>query len=276
MVHKNPDQLLRLIQRLEHPNTHVFIHVDAKIPIENFSIIKDLKNVYFIKNRVKCNWGGNSLSRGIIAALEEVANQSVKYDFINLLSAQDYPLNNAESIYNYLSLHVGTNFISYEESNDSEWWLSAKSRFEKYHLTDFNFKWKYFFERVLNKIAPKRKFPMEMQLYGGSKSTWWTINGDCAVEITENIAKDKKLKTFLKYCWGTDEFVIPSLIMNSKFKNNTVNNNLRYIDWSEGNAHPKLLTTEDFERLKNSDHLFARKFDSDQDSKILDMIDDKG
>ncbi len=38
-------------------------------------------------------------------------------------------------------------------------------------------------------------------------------------------------------------------------------------------GHPHIILTEDFERIKNKKHLFARKFDMNIDSKVLDMFD---
>ncbi|MDB5157948.1 MAG: hypothetical protein JWR50_2655, partial [Mucilaginibacter sp.] len=44
-------------------------------------------------------------------------------------------------------------------------------------------------------------------------------------------------------------------------------------DWSEGNARPKLLGVGDFDHIKDSGMFFARKFDQEIDSRILDKID---
>jgi hypothetical protein len=52
-----------------------------------------------------------------------------------------------------------------------------------------------------------------------------------------------------------------------------INNNLRYIDWSLGGASPKILKIEDTEKIGQSGKFFARKFDTDIDSEILDWID---
>ena len=52
-----------------------------------------------------------------------------------------------------------------------------------------------------------------------------------------------------------------------------VNNNLRYIDWKEGRSNPTILLTKDFEKMKQSDNLFARKFDMHVDEFILDQLD---
>jgi hypothetical protein len=272
MAHKNPEQLSRLIKRLAHPNFDFFVHVDDKIDISAYEILTSIPQVALIKKRTELNWGGNSITVGIINSIDEVLSLQKGYDFINLLSAQDYPLVSSNRISNFFEGNLGTNFISYA-AKGSVWWNEAKGRYAKYHFTDFTFKGRYFVERMANLVMPKRKFPMNLSLYGGSKGTWWTITNECAAYLCDTFKGNKKLNTFLKYCWGTDEFLIQTLIMNSSFKKSTINNNLRYIDWSENNARPKLLLKEDFERLIASGMLFARKFDTDVDVEILDQLD---
>jgi len=50
---------------------------------------------------------------------------------------------------------------------------------------------------------------------------------------------------------------------------------IRYIDWEhyEGTS-PHTMRIEDYESLMKSDCLFARKFDSDIDSEIIEKIVD--
>jgi hypothetical protein len=122
MAHKNPNQLKRLVERLNHPNFDVYIHIDKKALIDDFQQISTLNQVWLLKDRIDCNWGGNSLLTGILRALKEVTESGKNYDFINLISAQDYPLVPTEDMYNYFYKNLGTNFLSFEESKDSEWW----------------------------------------------------------------------------------------------------------------------------------------------------------
>jgi hypothetical protein len=61
--------------------------------------------------------------------------------------------------------------------------------------------------------------------------------------------------------------------MNSPYKDELVNNDYRYIDWSAGGAHPKILTLDDFENLKNSDDLFTRKVNLEKSADLLDALD---
>lgn len=273
MAHKGPDQLEALIRSLDHPMFDVYLHVDAKINLNDFKSLKTLKNLTFIKKRHKCNWGGYSLLKAEINCMDEVLKSCKGYDYINLLSGQDYPMYSSDNIYNFLKANAGKIFLSYDDSNPSLWWKHAIGRFERYHLTDFNFPGRYFLQSLLNKITPRRKFPGGMTLYGGNNASWWTITGKSAQYVIDIIANDKNLDNFLRFCWGTDEFVIPTLIMNSSFRSQVVNNNLRYIDWSEGNPNPKILMEEDLEKIIGSQMLFARKFDFNADVSVIDKIE---
>ena len=82
------------------------------------------------------------------------------------------------------------------------------------------------------------------------------------------------LQHFCYFTWGSDEFLIPTIIMNSPFKSQVINNNLRFIDWSLGGSNPKILTEEDIEALKKTDRFIARKFDIKINTKILDLLDE--
>ncbi|WP_316814884.1 beta-1,6-N-acetylglucosaminyltransferase [Pedobacter nyackensis] len=271
IVHKNPNQLERLIKRLKHPDFDFYIHVDKKVDISDFLYLKELENVFFIKNRVVCNWGGYSTLEAMLGSLDEALKNN--YGFYNLLSAQDYSLKKSDTIQELLLENQDKSFIYYEPEEESEWWTDAVKRYQKYHLTDFSFPGKFFVERLINKVLPKRKFPLALKLYGGSKACWWTINHESAVYLLDVFKKEKKLHSFLRFCWGTDEFVIPSILMNSPFRNKIVNNNWRYIHFPKGKANPKILRVADFEDMINSNMVFARKFDEEVDAAILTKLD---
>lgn len=273
MAYKNPGQIERMIKSLSHPQFDFYIHIDKKIDIEGFKYLEEIDQVQLIRNRVVCNWGGFNFFKATLSALKEVLNNEVKYDFISLLSGQDYPIKTPEAIYTFFEQRPGISFISCESAENSQWWECAKDRYEKYHFTDLNFKGKYLLQRIINTIVPPRKIPFALKLYGGSKATWWTMTTDCARYVIATIEKNRKLNNFFRFSWGVDEFIIPTLVMNSPFRDKVVMDNYRYIDWSEGNARPKLLDKTDFEQLEKSDMLFARKFDTEVDSDILEKID---
>lgn len=58
--------------------------------------------------------------------------------------------------------------------------------------------------------------------------------------------------------------------MNSPFRNDVVNDCLRYVDWERGK--PYTFSDEDFDLLMSSNNLFARKFDYSKNPEIVDHI----
>lgn len=273
IVHKNPEQLLRLVRKLEHPNFDLFIHIDQKVSLEHFSFLETEVNIKFIKNRVACNWGGNSVMMSIINSVQEILTGNVIYDYINVISGQDYPLMSTDAMLTFFKANHGKNFISFDDTSQSEWWQLARDRYEKYHFTDLKFRGKYLLQSIVNKLLPKRRFHFFATLYGGSNSTWWTITSECATYLVHVLKENHKLRKFMAYTWCSDEFIVATIIMNSPFRESAVNNNLRYIDWSEQKASPKILTIKDLEKLGTSNMMFARKFDVDVDEIVLDMLD---
>lgn len=274
IAHKNPLQLERLLKKMQHPGFDFYIHIDKKIDIKQFEYLAEIEGVKFIQKRVVCNWGGYSTLRAMINSLTEVLDSGTAYRYYNLLSAQDYPIKTNDEIYKFFLDNKEKSFIFYETRHESDWWTGAVDRFQKYHFTDFNFTGRSALEKVINNILPKRKFPTDMELYGGSKSSWWSLNHEAASYVANYLKRGNDLDAFLKFCWGTDEFVIPTVLLNSPFKENIVNNNLRYIDFPKGKANPRILGMEDMSKLIESSMLFARKFDMDINAEVLDKIDE--
>ena len=85
---------------------------------------------------------------------------------------------------------------------------------------------------------PYRQFPLDLNLYGSSDSSWWVISAGAAKYLVNFVESNPKLNRFMQFTWGADEFLIATVLMNSPFKDKIANNNLRYIDWSEGGTHP--------------------------------------
>lgn len=274
MAYKNPIQLERLVKCLNHPGFDIYIHLDKKIDIKKFQFINKQERVFFIMNRKVCNWGGFSFVIAITNSLREILTKEVKYDYVNLLSGQDYPIKPNDHFYEYLKRQKGKSFISYDKSSNSDWWQHAVTRYEHYHFTDINIKGRYVVQGFLNRYMPKRKFPLAVKLYGSSVSSWWTITQPCAQYIVDFLDTNKKLLNFMKFTWAADEFLYATIIMNSPFRDKTINNNLRHIEWIEGKPNPKIFSKKDFETLKSSKSFFARKFDFNEDTQIVLLLDE--
>ncbi|QKG57439.1 glycosyltransferase [Hymenobacter sp. BRD128] len=273
MAHKNPDQLGRLLTALQHDDFYFFIHLDSKCDFKDYEHLASQPRVEFTPRRFAVRWASYRFTHAILEGTRAILASGQPFDFINLLSGQDYPIKPAATIHDFFARHKGYSFLSFE-SEGSPWWQHATSRIEQYHTTYFQFKGQYLLQRFLNLVLPRRQFPLPYALYGGSDGSWWTLDAACAAYLVKFIDEHPRLRWFSMFTWGSDEFLIATVLMNSAFKSSIINENYRYIDWSAGGANPRLLTTDDFPKLAHAHKLFARKFDADHDHNLLNLVDD--
>jgi hypothetical protein len=270
LVHKDPKQLARLLDKLAHPDADFYIHIDSKVKAAGFVKLCKRPQVYFIKNRVKVHWGSYSIVQATLNGFKQILSAKKKYHYVNLLSVSDYPIKSTAAIHEYFTKHPDKIFMEYL-TETSDWWRKIKTRVTKYHLTDYNFKGSYMLSTLLNKFFPDRVAPDNLEFVG--RSQWLTITEESARYIILYLEDNPRVEKFFKLTWGADEVLIQTILYNSHLKDKIVNNNLRYTDWSADGDSPKLLTMADAVQLKNSQQLFARKFDMAVDADILDYLD---
>jgi len=273
MAYKDPEQIDRLVKSMSHDVFDFYIHVDDKFDIKPFLYLKNNKNVYFFKKHHVVYWAAWNFTKTLILCIREVLESGIHYDFVANMSGQDYPIKSNDFITNYHQNNIGKSFFSLE-NYDSDWWTHAHRRVREYHLTNYSFPGRYKVQNAMNLLLPKRTFPVYKQLYGGPRATWWTMSADAARFVADTVLNNQRLQRFCNFTWCADEFLIPTVLMNSHFKDTVVNNSGRYIDWSQGGANPKILTSKDFEQIMASEMLYARKFDMKVDTKVLELIDE--
>lgn len=270
LTHANPQQSERLIKRLSHPDAYWFIHVDAKTNIAPFLYLKNLPNVQFVEKREKVTWGAYSIVQATINGLTAIVNHAINFNYVNLLSAQDYPLVATNTIHQFLENNPNKAFTEFYLVETE--WQEAIFRLKKYHLTNHQFKGNQWVEKWMNKLLPERKMPQNLVPVG--RSQWFTITGTHAKYIVNYLNKYKDVQRFFDLTWGSDEIVIQTILFNSPYRQDMVNNNLRYIDWSEGKPSPKTFSIADLDTLLKSGKLFARKFNDAVDVAILNKLDE--
>lgn len=236
------------------------------------NVLRSRRNVYFISKRTKITWGAYSMVQATLNSLKEILSQNDHYDFINLLSESDYPLKKFDEFSSFLDQHIGKSFMEMH-FNDSPWWQEAQQKITRYHFVNYDIPGKYFLEKLVNSITPPRRLPHQMTFTG--RSQWMTLSINHVKYILSYTANNPQVIRFFKHTWGPDEFFFQTILYNSPFRNELINDNLRYIDWTEKKMSPKTLTIDDFEALKKSRKFYARKFDARIDSDILNLIDQR-
>lgn len=272
MIHKNAGQVERLLQALAHDDADCYLHLDAQVDMQAYAHLATRPRVFFIQERVAARWASFRFVEAVLQGVREILATNIAYDYINLLSGQDYPIQPPAAIQQFLADHPGKAFLSFEPAN-SAWWQHAIARTEQYHSVYYKFPAQYTLEKLANRLLPKRRFPLPYALYGGPNGSWWTISQACAAYLVDFMDHHPAVRRFGRFSWGPDEFMVATILLNSPFKDHVINNNYRYIDWSAGGANPKVLTAADAPRLAQSSQWFARKFDDTHETRILDLLD---
>ena len=273
LTHKNPQQLERLIMALDHPAFDFYIHVDKKVDQTPFNYLTRKKNVFFIENRTRIYWAGYGTIQATLNGFGQILPK--RYDYINVTSGQDFPLQSPDHIYQYLAERKGLEFITCESVEDQ--WRDAAPRVKKYHLINWRIPGKHRLEKLANKmlekrLLPPRKFPLDYTIVG--RSNWFTLTAPAVQYVQEFLQQHPEVVRYFKLCWGADEFIFASVLYNSSFKER-IRDSLVYVDWTgQKDGHPRILNVGDYDKMKASGKLFGRKFDADADYRILEMLEE--
>jgi len=280
LAYQYPEQLLRLVNKLAAPDIVFIIHIDKKVDIEVFksALSKSIsKNITFVK-REKSNWGGCGCVKATLNCIEEAIDQK-NVGYLYFLSGQDYPIESNRYLSEFTHKNINKIYMDFSELPKKGWRFGGFDRIQYYHLDRFKDKRMALRAHeailLLRSILPKRKFPNYLKPYGGE--FYFSFPVYAAKYILKFLDQHPDYLQFHKYTWIPEEIFFQTILLNSKdkkIKDNIVNDNLRYIDWSRP-PYPAVLITDDFDKISNSKKLFARKFDMKVDNNILNIIDKK-
>lgn len=272
LAHKNLLQLDRLISVLDHDKTRFFIHIDKKVRIAEIKKYKFCLNerVTLIKNRIQASWGAFSLITATLKLMRAASAHSKGY-FI-LLSGEDFPLQTNEYIYNFLSNSYGKEYLHYMSLPCKDWRNGGLDRINYYWFDEImDLHTSSLFIAFQKKHEIKRPNFVDFPYYGGSQ--WWCLSHDCILYILKFIHHNSIILERFKFCLVPDEMIFQTILLNSPFKKQIINDNLKYIVFEENKPRPRIYDKNDFTTLVQSEKLWARKFDINYDSVILDKIE---
>jgi hypothetical protein len=127
-----PDQLLKLVDALQDSSSVFIIHVDKGQMLKIFSSFfkeKNIKNVYFLKDRYSTETGGFNLVKAILNGLKYIYKRfSDTTNRVVLLKGQDYPIKSKEYIHSYFNADPNNIFIRYFPYQDTNSLNKANNR----------------------------------------------------------------------------------------------------------------------------------------------------
>lgn len=281
LAHKYPDQLKRLISRLNDAGNSFFIHINKRKQEQEFyhaacEALAEFPNVYFLP-RHKIWWGTFSMTKAVISGIDVIANSGVPYDRVVFISGQDYPIKSNGEIRAFFEKNYDKNYIEFFPLSVPNKWTGSSANHSIFKPDMYNAASRTkttclsFRSRMLP-LPISRKMPFGYVSYGGS--FWWNLNRECFEYMASFLAEQREFEKFARFLFLADEMFFNTLLANSPLRHSLVSDDLRYIDWEKHNPlPPAIMMMEDFDALKASPALFARKFDRQRDSQILDKID---
>lgn len=275
LCHKDPDQINRLVDTLLDGNTDIYIHVDAKFNICNQ--INARPSLFIIDQRIDTRWGTVSLVHSMLALITAAVRNGQAYDYLNLISGQDYPTQSQASFRNFLRDNYGKEFMEYYTLPNKNLSYEGGIGRVRYRWIDFLTERRSLPFRIVRNIYLhtfgrlfKRTLVDLPVLYGGSN--WFTITGHFARYVVDYLESNPAYLKRFNHTGCADEIFFQTLLMNSPFAVNVVNNNLRYVKWTNGSS-PDILTASDYDNLVSNGGFFARKVDQIKSADLLEKLD---
>jgi hypothetical protein len=271
-AYKQPDLLLRLIDRLNENTTNFLVHVDKKTDQHIFDRIvngtRHMPNVRLLE-RHYCYWGDFGHVLATLKGIDEIYRKHIPFDYAVLLTGQDYPIKTNRQIHGFFEHSSGKSFMAYFALPNSEWSNGGLQRVERWHL---RFRDHHFEFPGTNASSIRRRLPGGLKPFGGS--SYWCLSRACIEYIYEFTHTNVRVVNFFRYVDVPDEIFFQTILMNSRYATDIINEDMRYIEWRDLNSgNPSVLSKDDFPKLSASSKLFARKFDERVDMDILDMVD---
>ena len=277
LAHNEFEVLKLLVSCLDDSKNDIFIHFDKKVDVLP-DIRTERAGLIILEKRVDVRWGGFSMMEAEFA-LFEAATARGPYQYYHLLSGVDLPIKSQDYIHDYFDRHDGQEFIGYT-------WTEMPPDFARkvqcWHLFPEDFKSRNFVKKAL-----RAGYIRLQEAFGAKRNREVDFKkGSQWVSVTDGMAryflghKEWIRKTF-RNTFSCDELVMQTLCWMSPFREQIHSlasdgeGCVRLIGWHQdsesGNWTLLDWTADDYDLLKESSALFARKFNN-KDRDFLQKI----
>jgi len=297
--HNNPDQLFKLIGTLNQLYNYppIACHHDfsqSKIDLKKFSY-----NVSFVVKYIRTSWGDWSVTGAVLKAIELLFEKNDPQWF-TLLSTADYPITGANKVYSELRSSKADAFLDlrpiYGSIPNNHFGIAdpnlsqhdniplAIKRYMHARVTipsvaqNLIAKLQVFINKPTTKVqngyrlpfsSPIGPFDSKYRCFVGSQ--WFTGNRRIAMKLINPNFRDLSAYKHLKMRWHADESYVNTVLGNDPSILIDIDPR-RYSRWQPGNAHPSVITENDFVDMIASGKHYARKFI--HDSSVVRMLDE--
>jgi hypothetical protein len=259
IAHNEFGILQRLISALDDPAFDFFVHFDRKVQALP-TLTAEKSRIFILNNRVDVRWGHVSQIKAEFALFEEAMNIG-GYDYYHMISGVHLPLKPVDAIKQFFVETAGSSVFS-DFCRDSEYQEMLKCHRYNLFLKDFAspIKWKSRLCQFLWKsgIAIQRCFHIQrnrgIDFY---KARQWVSLTQEALQLLLS-RKESILQTY-RWAFCSDEYFVPTELMHSPLEKKIIDSE-DYLLCVMGRAHPRTYSLSEWESLRETGFLFARKF----------------
>lgn len=298
-THKNPEQIYRLVKIIKKSSSGCFILIshDFTSSYLDTTPLRSFPEVEVISG--KGGRGDFSILYGYLEAVDWLFKNNVEFDWFINITGQDYPIQPLHQIEKFLTETKYDGFIEHfnvlSPSKDNLWGVregSDRYLYQYWRSGGYLSLWKRALVKlprmIINNLQPlirinssygmmlgfrSNSAPFNNNFYCYAGSYFGTLSKKCIQYLSEFSKQNSELISYYEKTCIPDESYVQTVLANSGLFN-LCNDNKRYIDWTgTRHGHPRTLTANDYPALTKADDHFARKFDSKQDSQILDLLD---
>lgn len=276
-AYKDFDSLYELAEMFTR-NGYVYIHIDKKsktITDEDIEKLNGLAGCQAVR-KYRIVWGGFHHVLAIWELmLRALLNEDVSY--IHLLTGEDFPLVSTDELDEMFldNKHIYMSYIPPEKLPET---VTVRYRYYNW-FRDKNVKNKILWQLQhmtvqLQKLAGvwRKGIGEFTQIYKGL--VYISMPREAALDVKKYLNGHEQFWEDLMKCQVPEEFFFQTIFMNDeKWAKMVVNRELRYMDWSKGDgSSPAYLDETDYEKIKASGCLFARKFHPVQSAGLRERL----
>jgi Core-2/I-Branching enzyme len=294
-AHNQPQQVCRLVRALQTTSTtgQIVIHHDRSKSEFDPALLAGMRDVHLLQNPIAVGWGEFSVVEAELRCLDWLMQEAIEFDWLVLLSGQDYPIRSLQQFEQLLASTSVDGFLEYfpiDQVPATQWNWHDQTGNDRYYYHYHNapsllrplF---YKLYRIVNwqpylrvkagrfgaKIAlPAYRHPFREQFRCYAGSQWHTLSRRAVQYLTDFIQQNPQIVEHYRHTMIPDESFFQTILLNAPHLQ-FCNDNLRHISWTP--PYPAIFGMQDLPSLEQSQKFFARKFDLNYDAQVLDQLD---
>ena len=282
IAHGHFSILKKLLIMLDDPRNDIYLHIDKHVKQFDFEGLERLvkRAGLFFTPRIKVYWGHSSQVDCELLLLGECLKRG-NYAFVHLISGVDLPIKIQDEIHAFFDAHPDTQFLQVGDAS------VAMKRLEQYHffmsLRHIHMRIREIADVIVNAVIGLfhgtlhfNRLSKQKELVVVKTANWFSVTGECAEYI---YSRRDFIRKLTRYTVCADEMFLGTVLYPSKYweqvyvREQSWEGHMRYIDRIRCvGASPHTFTMDDRESIDSSKMLFARKFDENVDSEIIEYV----